>query len=142
MSDAVATQFIRDDLASLALMLSQSPLEETLRGLSITPVSHEYINHFTILVSGPPQIMLLSMDLNEHLINEESINVALVFSSKTLGIFRTKLITPLTDGCITDRDAPLRHQVFDVAVTRIESMLEPQGILNDSRWESVAPYHF
>jgi hypothetical protein len=45
--------------------------------------------------------MLLSLDLNEHLINEES-----------------------------------------VTMTQIDAMKEPNGVLDDFRWESVSPIHF
>jgi len=62
-------------------MFTQQPLKEMLRGPSITPLLHQYINHFTILIYGSSQIMLFPMDLNGQLINEESIALALVFSS-------------------------------------------------------------
>jgi len=53
----------------------------TLCCLFVTRLLKEYINHFTILVNGPLKIILFSIDLNEDLINKESIAVALVFPS-------------------------------------------------------------
>ena len=59
------------------------------------------------------------MNLNGCLINEESVAVALTLSSNSLSIFRTKVIAPEANGFIADRDAPLHHRVFDVAVTQV-----------------------
>jgi hypothetical protein len=89
-------------------MVTQQPLKETLRGLSITPLLHKFINRFTILFCGPPQIMLLPMNLNEHLINAASVAAALTFPSQSLSMFRTKPIAPQANGFIADGDAPLQ----------------------------------
>ena len=86
--------------------------------------------------------MLFPLNLNEHLINEEGVTISLMLPSQSLGIYRSKLITPKADSLITDLDAPLGHQVFDVAVTQVETMVQPHGILNDLGWESVALIHF
>ena len=60
-------------------MNSQQPLKEPLCGLSVPPLLEKYIHHFTVLINGSPQIMLLSLDLHEYLINEESITILDVF---------------------------------------------------------------
>jgi hypothetical protein len=39
-----------------------------------------HINHFAILVNGPPKVMLLAVDLYEYFINEEGIAVSSVRS--------------------------------------------------------------
>jgi len=102
------------------------------RDLPVTPLLQRYINHFTILVNGSLKVKLCPVNLNEHLINAESVAVALASSSQSLSIFRTKLIAPQANGFIADGDAPLRHQVFNVfkvfkvfnvKVTQVESML-------------------
>jgi hypothetical protein len=82
--------------------------------------------------------MLLSLDLNEHLINEESVTISLMLPSQTLSILWSKLITPQANGFIADRDAPLGHQVFDVTMTQIETMVKPHCLLNDFERGSVA----
>jgi hypothetical protein len=40
----------------------------------------ENINDFAILVNGPPQVMLLTIDLHENFVNEESITETSVIS--------------------------------------------------------------
>ncbi len=65
-----------------------------------------------------------------------------MISSQWPSIFRTKLIAPKTNGIIADSDAPFSHQVFKIPMTQVESMVKPNSILNDFRWESVALDHF
>lgn len=55
---------------------------------------------------------------------------------------RAELIAPEANGFVADGDPPLGHQIFDIAVTQVESMVQPHGILNDFGWESVALIHF
>jgi len=52
------------------------------------------------------------------------------------------IVAPQTNGFIADSDAPLSQQVFDVAVAQVESVVEPNGILDNFGWESVALVHF
>jgi hypothetical protein len=46
----------------------------------------EYIGRLAVLIGGSPKVMLLSLGLHKHLINEESITKPLFFS-QTLSIF-------------------------------------------------------
>ena len=45
---------------------------------------------------------------------------------------------PQTDGFTADGDASFSQQVFDVAVTQIEAIVEPNSVRNDIGRESVA----
>ena len=47
-----------------------------------------------ILIDSTPQIMQLSLNLNENLINKESVAVALMFLSQLPSIFRPELVAP------------------------------------------------
>jgi len=86
--------------------------------------------------------MLLSSDLHEDFINEESVAIALMLPTQPLRIFRPKLITPEANRFIADRDTPLCEQVLDVAMTQVESMVKPYGVLVDFRWKAVSFVHF
>jgi hypothetical protein len=67
----------------------------------------EYINHFTVLINCSPQVVPLPLDLHEDLISEESVTIALMFPSESLGIFRPKLVAPQANDLIADSHAPL-----------------------------------
>jgi hypothetical protein len=54
-----------------------------------------------------------------------------------IGRFSTKLDTPKTDSLVTDGDAPLGQEIFNISVTWIEAIIEPNGITDDIWWKSV-----
>ena len=107
MSNSITSELISHNLSGLAFVFIQKSLKEPLCGLSVAPLLQEYINNLTILIHSTPQIVLLPLDLNEHLINEESIAIALVLSSQSLGIFRPEFIAPQTNGFIANLNATL-----------------------------------
>jgi hypothetical protein len=85
--------------------------------------------------------VLFSLDLNEDLIDEKSVPVSLVPSSKPLGVSGSKLDAPQSDRFVTDHDSSFGHEIFDVTGTQIEAVIEPDCVLNDLRRETVALVH-
>ncbi len=81
--------------------------------------------------------MLLSIYLHEDIINEKYISVALVLLLQTTNIFQTELVTPQTNCLVANGDPTFSQQVFDISMAEIESMIEPNGRLNDFRRKSV-----
>jgi hypothetical protein len=57
-----------------------------------------HINHFTVLVNRPPQVMLLAIDLDEDFIDVEGIAKASVPPFQSAGINGSELDTPEADG--------------------------------------------
>ena len=104
-SYTVTSQFIRHDLSGFALVTLYQPPEEALSSSPIPFGLKIYIDDLTILVHGPPQIVLLAVDLHKNFINVESVSVALVPSFQPSGIFGSELNTPEADGFIADNDA-------------------------------------
>ena len=133
----VASQFVRHYLSRFRSMDFQYGFEEALSGRSVTPSLQENIDYFSILIDGAPQIVLDAADLDEDFIDKERIPESLVSTLQTPGIFRPKLVAPQPNRFITDFNSTFSQKIFDIAVTEIESMVEPDGILNDRRWVSV-----
>ena len=77
---AVTSQLIRYYLPGFILMYLQEPFKESLCGRTISSFLEKYINNFTILVNSPPEVMLFTINLDENLIDEESIAIATMFS--------------------------------------------------------------
>ena len=77
--------------------------------------------------------MLLSINLHEDLINEKCISIALVLLLQTPNIFQTELIAPQTNCLIANGDSTFSQQIFYISMAEIESMIEPDGVLNDFR---------
>jgi len=57
----------------------------------------KYINNFAILIYGSPKITLLTVDLDENLINEKYVSLTLVLSAQPGSIFRAEFVTPQSD---------------------------------------------
>jgi hypothetical protein len=81
--------------------------------------------------------MLLTVDLNENFNDEERVAVASVFSFQSKGVYDTKLDTPETNRFSADSDSSFGKWIFDVSVAEIEAIVQPDGVRNDVRWESV-----
>jgi len=67
----------------------------------------EYINHLTILIHGPPKIMLLAVDLYEDFIDIEIIAIASVFSLQSSGVYSVAFDAPEADRLAADGNTPL-----------------------------------
>ena len=96
MSDTIAAQLIRHDLSGLTTMATQQTLEEPLCSCTISFGLKVDINYLTILVHGPPQVMLLAVDFDEDLINVECVAIALMFPLQPASIFSSELYAPET----------------------------------------------
>ena len=81
---------------------------------------------------------MLAADLHENFINEKRIAETLMSTLQTLGILRSKLVAPQANRFITDDNTSFSQQIFYIPMTEIESMIEPNCILNDVRREPVA----
>ena len=67
----------------------------------------------------------------ESFIDEEGITIASMSSFQAACIEGTELDTPKPDRLSSDDDASLSQEVFDIAVAKIESVVEPEGIADD-----------
>jgi hypothetical protein len=97
-----------------------------------------HINNLTILVNRSPQIMLLTVDLHEDFVNVEGVAIAPVLWFQSTGINGSELDAPQADRFSADCNASFSEEIFDIAVAEAESVVEPNGIGNDVRWESVS----
>jgi hypothetical protein len=82
--------------------------------------------------------MLLAVDFDKDFIDEEGIAVALMLSFQSPSVERAEFYTPKANRFTTYRDTSLSQQIFDVTVTKIETIVEPDSIGNNIWRESVA----
>ena len=71
-------------------------------------------------------------------INVEGISVATVLPLQSPGVQGTEFDTPEADRLTGYNNASLGEQIFDIAVTQIEAIVEPDSIGNDIRWGRLA----
>ena len=105
---------------------------------SVTLGLEKDINDISILIYGPRKIMLLTINLHEDFIDVEGVTVSSVFAFPSAGIETAKLDTPQTDRFTADGDTSLGQQIFNIAVTQVESVVEPDGVADNIEWGSVA----
>jgi hypothetical protein len=86
-------------------MCLDQALEEAL-GCSTVPLRLKiHVNHFAILVDGPPEIVLLAVDFHENFVDEESVTIAWVLPFQSPGVLGTEFDTPQPIGFAADSDA-------------------------------------
>jgi len=129
----------------------QSP-EEPLRRCSIPPGLQEHINHLAVLVHGSPQVVLFAVDFHEDFVDEEGIAVAAVLPLQSARINGSEFDAPEADRFSADNyprsasrssmNGPARRARGSsddcYHAPEIESMVEPDGVTDNVRWESVS----
>ncbi len=86
MIDRITSQFVGHDLPWLTSMTAHKSFEESLCSSTIPLGLQIHIHHFTVLVYGPPQVMLLAIDLYEGFIDVECIAIASVLTLQSSGV--------------------------------------------------------
>jgi hypothetical protein len=75
MSNPVTSKLVGNYFSRLTSVLAQQSLKEPLCSLSISPLLQEHTNYFAILIYGSPQVVPLTLDLHEYLIDEKCITI-------------------------------------------------------------------
>jgi hypothetical protein len=83
----------------------------------IAPGLHEDIDDVAVLFFSPPEVLQLSVDSQEKLIEMPSITEATLQPLQFPSVVRTKLLTPVPYRFVGNNDASLRQQIFDVTET-------------------------
>jgi hypothetical protein len=82
--------------------------------------------------------VLLAVDPDEDFIDVEGVAIASVFSYKAARVNSTELDTPQAYRLSADCDTSFSEGIFDIAMTEVESVVEPDGVADDVGRESVA----
>ena len=82
--------------------------------------------------------MLLTPDLDEHLIDVERIAETPVLSPQPPSKYRPKLDTPEPNRLVADQNTPFGQQVFDIPKAQVESMIQSDCVADDVGRKTVA----
>ena len=74
----------------------------------------------------------------EDFIDEEDITLSSVLPLQSSSIQSAELDAPEANCFSGYSDASLGEKIFDIAVTEVESIIEPDGVRNDIRRETVS----
>ena len=85
----------------------------------------------TVLIDRAPQVMMLALDGQHHLIEMPFVSALRLAPAQRTGIPLAELQRPLTDRLVRDGDAATGHQFFYVAKAQRKSEVEPHYVTDD-----------
>ena len=116
----------------------QELAEESFDRFLITATRDEDIEHIAILLYRAPEVLASTLYFYEDLVQVPRVTKATLPTLQSPSVFRPELDAQKWDRFVTDRDASLSEQLFDVSNAHAESVVEPDGVADDSRWKSIA----
>ncbi len=133
----IAFQPIGDDDPWDVVAAFEELAEEFLRRLLVTSALHQDIEHVAVLIHRPPEVMPLTLDRQEDLIQMLLIPGLRPAVAQLIGIVLAELPAPLADRFIGHDDATGEQQLFDIPVTEAEAEIKPHRVADDFRWKPV-----
>ncbi len=114
----VGCEAICDDLFGTAMPLHQFPEEFQCCGF-VSALRDDGFQHLSFVIYGAPEIMSLSIHLHKNLFHvplpfRECSQLLHPLSPDLGGKHRPETVPPVADGFVTDIDASLVQQVFDI----------------------------
>ena len=98
---------------------------------------YEDVDHVAVLIHGTPEILLLAVDSNEDFVQVSNIAEAALTPLQFSGIVRTELLTPESNRFIRDDDSAFGQKILNISEAQAETMVNPDGIADDSWWETM-----
>ena len=138
LSDAVASQLIGYDHARYILKALQQAPEESLRGLSIPPWLNEDVEHDAVLINGTPQIVLHSLDPDEHLVEVPFVSWPWPAAAYTTGMGLAELLAPAPHSLIGNHNASFSQNQLNIPQAEAEYVIEPDSMADDLSWIAMA----
>ena len=87
----------------------------------------------TVLIDCTPEVMMLPLDREHHLVEMSFVPALRLFPAKFIGISLAELQRPLSNRLVCDDDAPAGHELFYVAKTQREPEVEPHDMADEFR---------
>jgi len=127
----VAPEPVSNEAKRLLSLAMQQPAEEFLGSPLVTSRLNQDVDHVAVLVDGPPQILLLAVDSDEHFIQMPGVSQPALASLQFPNIVRTELLTPQPNRLIRHEDSPLGKQILDISEAQAKSVASPDRVTDD-----------
>ena len=135
----VALEWVGDDDPR---HVAQQPLEafaeKALGGALVTPGLNPDVQHITVLIHRPLQVIALAIDAEINLIQMPLVAPTGGAAARRVGEVLAEFQTPRADRLVGDHDAARGQQFLDIAITQGEAEIEPDGVADDLRRIAVA----
>src|SRR5882762_1837198 len=137
-SSAIRPQVVSDQSIGNETVFLQQLAHELQRSMLVSFRLDQHIEDLALGIDGAPQIDQAAIDLEIDLIQMPArVGLRSAFAQVCCD-HRPYMVYPAPNGLVGDRNAAFCQQVFDVAQAEGEPEVEPNRLLNDRRWESVA----
>ena len=134
----VAAQLVgRDDPRHILQALEQFA-EEPLGGLRTAPALHQYVQHVAVLVHGPPEVMRLAADAEEHLVKMPFVAWLRATPLQRVGEQPAKTQRSLADALVEHHHAAGGQDGLDVAQAEAEAVIQSHRVLDHLGREAEA----
>ena len=94
---------------------------------------HQNVNGVSILIDGPPKILELAPDLNDHLVEKPGVTQSALSFLKLSRIFWPESVAPLPNGFIRDGNATFGQKVFNIPQAQAKAIVQPNCMTDDGR---------
>jgi hypothetical protein len=136
---AVGAELVSDDHPRHRVCLLHQAAEEAPGGCLVPPVLHEDVEHVAVLVDGPPQVLVLPVDLDEDLVQVPLVAGPWPTTAQSVRVGLAELGAPAAHCLVGDDHASLEQQLLDLAEAERESVVQPHAVGYDLDRVTVPP---
>ncbi len=137
MSGPVASELICNEPVGNSSLTFQELTEEPLGSLPISSLLEQDIDRVPILIDRSPQVETLSPDGHEELVQMSDVAQLAFAISQPARIGGSELSAPVSNRLVGNDDPSLGQEILDVSQAEGKSVVEPDGMADDRRWEAV-----
>ena len=137
MSDTVAAQLVGDETTRFLSLAPQESPKESPRRSPVSTRLDKNVDHVAVLIHRAPEILALTVDRHEHLVQEPRISESTLSALQAPRVVRTELPAPLPSGFVRHDDSSFREQIFDIPEAQAVSVVEPHGVADDVRRKAM-----
>ena len=137
MRDTVASKLVCNETERFPSLTLQELPEESPRRTPVPTGLYENVDHIAVLIHCAPEILSLTVDGNEDLVQEPRIPEAPLSSSQLPRVVWTELPAPLPNGFVRHDDSPFGKQILDLSKAQAELIIGPDGAADDCGWKTM-----
>ncbi len=134
----VTAKLVRDQPARDTTLPFQQLPEEPDGRVPIPSRLDQNVEEVTVLVHRSPQLLLATVEGDEHLIEIPRVSEVPAPLPEPSRIHAPERATPPSNRLIGDSDAPLGQEVLNISKTEVEAKVEPDRVSDDVWREAIA----
>jgi hypothetical protein len=94
----------------------------------VAPVLHKDVEHVAVLVDGPPQVLLLVVDLDEDFVQVLLVAGPGLSAAQCVGVRLAELHAPAADRLVADGHTALDHQLLHLTEAERKVVIQPHTV--------------